>query len=532
MDYEDRVLIPAVLPWYSDFLEMRRFGTSPNDLISALIFRLFELQIPSIPSLFPRDAQSTHIKQLQGLMNSAHPSKEEVVMLTKTLGETLEREYRCSGSELIAAISQASRVTISLFNHRKSREESLNSHIDLAWIDSGTLFILYGSLTFDSFIDLPCGHFDVKYKYFKQIQQSVQSFAVSSDQLANISLVSDCCDNDVCATIVNELFPVPNSTEKHRNPPNCYHCGGNLVGKKTICVNHHTCVKCGLKAYFTEKYQETPCCSQRIDTELLYFLHEMAKSLYHLTPYFAKLKHQRRNEEAVLAKASAVLEEPPERQQTAPPINILEKRYKGVKAAKSLQNETKSAAESRGQVRRVEIDESGQVGADFCRTCERRYEDKDAGYQCQNACQCRDCSIENALIRDKQPCSICGQEYSQDTRSRMKARCVRCHVCKITRPLVYIAATFPCGVCLRCVELVQTGPLSFGRCSQCKGNSYTLDKKERSSLNMELNAACCRLANREMMFSGHWSCGHAVCKVHVNTLRVCRKCKQLRVPTR
>jgi hypothetical protein len=532
MDYEDRVLIPAALPWHSDFLEMRRFGTSPNDLTSALIFRLFELQIPSIASLFPRDAQLAHIKQLQGLMNSAHPSKEEVVILTKSLGETLERQYQCSGIELIAAISQASRVTISLFNHRKRREESLNSDVDLAWTDTGTLFILYGSFTFDSFIDLPCGHFDVKYKFYKQIQQSVQSLAVSSEQIANISLVSDCCDNDVSAVIVNELFPAPNSTEMHRNPHNCYHCGGIFSQKRSICVNHKTCIKCGLKAYFTEKYQETPCCSQKFDTELVYCLHEMAKSQYHLTPYFAKLKHQRRNEEAILSDTLAELELPPEKQPIAPPINILEKRYKSVKASKSLQNEAKSAAESRGQARRVEIDETGQVGTDFCRTCERRYEVKDAGYQCQNACQCRDCSIENALIGAKQPCSICRQEYSQDARSRMSARCVRCHVCHITRSLVHIAANFPCGVCLRCVELVQTGSISFGRCSKCRKKSYTISKKEMSSLNMELNAACCRLANTEIMLAGRFSCGHAVCKVHVNTLRVCRKCKQLRIPTR
>lgn len=508
MEYGDRVLVPATLPWQRDFLEMRRFGSVPADLPSAFLFRLLELRIaqgtPSFFSLFRGNVPTSLINQLKTSMKRPIPDKENVTVLVKNIEEVLAGQYECRGLELLTALSQTAEIAVSLYNQRRNREESQNSAVDLAWTEEGTLFILYGSMTMDSFVSFPCGHFDVKYKYFQRAQAVARGCAVSHDQLGAISFVSDCCDKDVGASIVEILFPSQNKPQFSHN--SCILCG--RVPCVQICPTHLICMGCGLKSYFTDSYMKTPCCRQRLDTATIASLHEAAKCLYHLTSHFAKLKHQKRIEEGLMSREAAFAEK-------AQPISILAKHPK---ATNPHQGMAEMAAGNR---------EKGREGGQKCSTCNRIYEDNDKEFQCPNACQCKDCSIEAVLPPNNPRCPFCQLTFSVEIRARMEAAKQRCHVCGITLPLSSFAEKFPCRVCLRCVKVVSTGASTRGECLECSGTSHEITHKEMSHLSNEFNAACCDLALSKLQ-ARTLSCGHAVCSVHAATLRLCRKCRRTR----
>ena len=206
----------------------------------------------------------------------------------------------------------------------------------------------------------------------------------------------------------------------------CVLCGRIPNINAQMCLEHIICLECGIKSYFTDAYKRNPCCLQLLDDSSIASLHEAAKCRYHLTSYFAKLKHQKRTEEYLLSRQSA---------EKAQPISIVGKHPKVPKSTNPYQDR-----------------QEGQK----CSTCDRNYDSSDGEYQCPSACQCKDCSIETALRPNSPSCSICRQAFSAETIERMKAVKQRCHVCGITLPLRSFAQELPCRVCLRCVEVVST----------------------------------------------------------------------------
>lgn len=491
MDYGDRVLIPATLPWHSDFLEMRRFGSVAEDLACALIFRLVELRgshkSTSLTKIFAESVPSALIKQLKGEMSSINPDKRTISELVRTLGVLQASYYGCNGVELVSAISQAAGIQISLFNIRGSREESKTSMVDLAWLDQGTLFILYGNMTLDSFIPLKCGHFDAKYKYFQRAQAACQNFAVTQQQLAAIPLASDCCNVNVCTSIIDELFCLKNKTRKPKCKPGlCYLCRNASHSDTHMCSSHQVCWGCAMQVYFTEKWSFTPCCGVDLSKEQLAYIHEEAKKLFHLTDYLIRLKHIREVEVLITALPASPLGKPSQ-------LRVSREKLPSVEAARG-----------------------------FCITCGRAYRSKDATYQCPSACQCKDCSIEAALDAPNRVCFSCKQEYEEEVVNRMRAKWQNCHVCGITRKLKHMALQIPCSVCIRCIIVMSADNSSIGICAQCKGKPHQISEKEIEQTHYKLKFACCRLA--KTLQARTLSCGHQVCKVHSRTLRWCRKC--------
>ena len=468
-------------PWYAEFLEMRSFGNT-GSLLSAFMYSLLELcvveQAIPIKSLFGIDAVSEQIDRVLALIPSPNPAnKHEIVTILTQFRAILEQKYGSESPELVInSVCAALEVPTSLFNLRRNSAESHSSRLNLAWSDTGVVYILYPNLTFESFIDLPCGHFDVKFKYFQKIRGIIENRAVNYEELATLDVLSDCCNANISQKIALLLFKPHQNDRFH--PSNCQICGKRPISTSNLCKKHVICRNCACKTYFTHTWILTPCCKTLISDEKLREIHAEVKEMWHLMSVVARLRQVREMERMNIRLA-----------QTPPLLPT--------------------------------------VKSQNCRSCGQIYTPNDT-YQCPSACQCTKCTVESCFYGETlMPCTICSFDFSKNIKIAVKTEYRRCHVCGITNKRKYFPGKSECGCCFRCMDMIDMSQSTSGVCFKCKGRGFDVSDREKKYFESrkKLSEGCCEYADRKNLVGGRLECSHLVCKVHFSSLKMCRKCR-------
>lgn len=172
----------------------------------------------------------------------------------------------------------------------------------------GVLFLLYTTFTFDSFVDFPCGHFALKYEYYRQLQGRLGAKTASCGEIAAMELGCWCCNYDVSEAISRSCAgfePLPMVSPV--NPvAKCGLCQRDYEEKLPgLCPEHDICPTCAIKTYVTACYDCNPCCkTKRSRSDLLMLRNAVKTRFAGLIPLLTMVKHDKKveNSEAYAQK--------------------------------------------------------------------------------------------------------------------------------------------------------------------------------------------------------------------------------------
>ena len=162
----------------------------------------------------------------------------------------------------------------------------------------GVLFLLYTHFTTDSFVDFPCGHFALKYEYYRLLQGQLGSRAASYGDFRAMNILCWCCQSDVSEAIARSCageLPLPRGFTGNYTAI-CDFCTCNYEVKLPgLCPNHSICPICAIKNYTTATFDVNRCCqTQRSDSDLFVFRNAMERQFSEYLPMLEMVKHDKR----------------------------------------------------------------------------------------------------------------------------------------------------------------------------------------------------------------------------------------------
>ena len=285
MRYGDRIRSPLSM-FPSEYVEMRCFGSCRENCIQAILYRLFEAAGEEeqggnrLISLVPEQLTRDTVAQIAGMMKEKRPEKERIWEMMCNFKQELQNRFQLNpeNPSTFAPMSQAGEFQLNLLNvslgsARSSLEVVLKQH-------KGTLFALYSAFTFDSFVDFPCGHFDLKYDYFKALAAQFPGKAVNIETMRTADMRCKWCQNDVSDAICSVLMG-NEATFTDSDGGKCEICKRNCENRiPGRCKIHNCCEICYVKNYLTENYGKTPCCKQKLSDSSVLMLRNHIVSEY------------------------------------------------------------------------------------------------------------------------------------------------------------------------------------------------------------------------------------------------------------
>ena len=253
----------------------------------------------SLNRLFSADVDPKFIYEtIEMTRNSAGDAKASIwERLSYLANIAIQRFHVVPGNpSSFADICTAGQLALSLFGltlGTKSGSEDITLQQR-----HGVLFLLYTAFTLESFVDFPCGHFALKYEYYRQLQGQLGANTASCGEIAAMKLGCWCCNCDVSEAISRScagyeplpMVPPINPVAK------CRLCQRDYEKKLPgLCPEHDICPMCAIKTYLTTHYGCNPCCkTQRSDSDLLVFRKAVEERFVVFISLFELVKHDKR----------------------------------------------------------------------------------------------------------------------------------------------------------------------------------------------------------------------------------------------
>ena len=294
-------------------MEMRCFGSYEANCVPVVFFRLLEA---TVEQQMWSQAGSTAFESLLKLCSDAEMRQiagETVAIMT----ETPEKKEEIWGN--VWKLARNCSLFAKLNPHSPFSFDPLCQTGDFALNIIGTrltsklptlevtlyqhqrvLFLLYSAFSKDSFLDYPCGHFCIKYDYYRYLQQMLGGRAVSREEMGGMGLKCNCGEDIGEAiyqsTCEKETFPAKTEQKGFRRGNFCGICdreSKNLLPK--ACSSHSTCDICAIKHYMTVDYEHAPCCGQKqSDLDLALFRKAVETEYAWVMSWLALVKHDKK----------------------------------------------------------------------------------------------------------------------------------------------------------------------------------------------------------------------------------------------
>ena len=416
-------------------------------------------------------------------------------------------------------------------------------------------FLLYPTYSFESFIDLRCGHFGVKYDYFRLLEQENHGRAVSVRNLKTRPI--QCLDCNAAIEIMDILAERKNTVRTNK----CKICSA-LSPRKCAC-KETVCFNCIIKNLMTESYAFMPCCYSQIDELVLCKAYKQLALKEGLKRHLAKLPYLRYLERIILCSVcqnAVVSSEGPcetcrknaERPKQESP-RTLGHTSPSKKASEEPNQQSSDGEETKGDVpseyqtqkfitpstqqRKPEVEEekilppvseapSTSVPARECRNCQVHYTQLDRNWQCIRQCYCALCTAALSASFNYQQCSYCNAPFEADLIAKLQGKWGKCHCCGLGIFKTDLVKGVDCFVCKACVEITANKDVREIKCYSCT-RVYAASQEDYSIIpnaSILLNRnACCTFDMGNLKSKG-LKCGHLVCCRHWNTLQMCRRC--------
>ena len=162
-----------------------------------------------------------------------------------------------------------------------------------------TLFLLYTTFTWNSFIDFPCGScFSLKYEYYKYIQGKSNGCAISASQIREIGLKCVCgadASEAILLSCTGEDYTqcIPKAADVAYACVICHReCKERLPG---LCQSHNICYICAGKNYMSANYEFTLCCQVKLtDSNVWMCRQAIAERYLWMIQWMSMVKHDKR----------------------------------------------------------------------------------------------------------------------------------------------------------------------------------------------------------------------------------------------
>lgn len=312
MLYGDRIRKPpGIFP--EEYVEMRCFGSYEANCVRAVFFRLVEA---TVEQQFWVQTDSPALESLRRLCYDEEMweiAEKTVRIMTETpenKGEIwgnvwkLEQKYRFSvqinpnNPFSFDPMCQTGNFALKILG--TSLTVKLPS-LEIALFQHKTvLFLLYSAFSQDSFLDFPCGHFCLKYDYYRSLQQMIGARAISTEEMMGLELKCN-CGADIREAVYQSMcekdeFPAKTAQNERKMANLCQICGkkGENQLPKT-CSSHFICDICAIKHYMTAAYEFSPCCRQKMsDLDLALQRKAIEQGYDWVMSWVRQVKHDKR----------------------------------------------------------------------------------------------------------------------------------------------------------------------------------------------------------------------------------------------
>lgn len=289
---------------------MRCFGSCTHTL-QALIYRLMELaaeqgywtrESPAytcLRRLFSQDSEQKVLFEAVKMLKKAQIEEKSAIWeKLDSLGKVLMQRFQVipENPMSFASLCAEGEFALSLFGLELGPKCPFEAVI--LQQKQGVLFLLYSSFTDESFVDFPCGHFALKYEYYRQLQGLLGSRAASSAEIQTLGIPCWSCQSDVSEAISRSCAgerPLPLEV-KGDFTSKCGFCGWKYEGKLPgLCKVHDICPKCAIKHYTTANFDLNRCChTQMTDYDLLMFREAVEMQFPEYIPLLEMVKHDKK----------------------------------------------------------------------------------------------------------------------------------------------------------------------------------------------------------------------------------------------
>jgi len=546
MNFGDRIQAPRGV-FQDEFPEMRYFGPYQSALLPATVFRLLELAYeepfgepgaaPAVQCLYRLIEGREWQEFVAGVVGSfGGRDKEAVFQSISSISQHLQTHYNPQplDSQSLEPLCTQGQFCLnySIFGDKINRK-CANIEVALAH-HRGSLFILYPNFTLDSFVDLNCPHFALKYDLYRKMQGVCREWAVNKETMGGIEVLSDCCRQDVREIVINCCFSSEITPPNAKNPKDCKLCGRLILEKKPKwCLKCRICANCVAKNYFTANFALTPCCRLHISPELQLEIRQMLIDTHaHMRGTMERLKNDKemswseRYRTGMEGQRPATAALPGSYQaldMQNPWVRLENEGYQqpgkntkaGNKANMAMPKQTKSllvrgqqlpqqgeVPDNRGEEwmqidaeevkavpgttsdrpvdltqgeelpprPEVQVRDLGEGRNTNCRVCGEAYTIKDKEYQCPGACRCRHCIIEVRARKVVIFCKNCNENFPKGTRKLIDDSFDRCHIC---------------GIAVKCTEMERLAPCN-NVCRRC----VLLNLKPNTRVSKSTKAFC------------------------------------------
>ena len=507
MHIAERIMTPKGY-FSGEFVEMRLFDRFETSVLPAILFNLMEICVD-----LPGNTAFWVLKELLGgYISRINPILEsfsrdlvrnslEFAEILQELGEFVVKTQELNVHNPLSFRKMCKMTGFGVnFSYYGLVGEAKNGVEVNIGVRTGKMYLLYRSYTRNSFVDVDCGHFQVKYECFRRVREGLGGQAVEGERIMQAGVQCGVCGQDVSREVYRSC--VKGLVQPPAGPCPCSVCLFPSTAED-VCGDHHCCRTCQCKNYFTSHYQFTPCCQSSLELQQIWDIREDIRiNRPDLVEIMTNLRHD---------KALSHMKLPSLRKKIVPKRDRIEEK------------QSKNAEKT--------VDLTGNPPRNRCITCQTQYTPSEQGLQCPNSCQCRFCIIQTLVSSTYSVCSICKSDYPESIKLLVRKDYRACHACGLAVATSELETSAPCQICSDCVTIVPIFSL-FGlflsnkgtcSCSECNSEEkFDIDEARyrESRRNVRIKGCCGRLPEIEEKLE----CGHMVCGTHREVLRRCRVC--------